>query len=347
MYRILTSITLGAARRWMCGILCVLLLGACQPDVPSGILSEDDLEEVLYDYHLAQGAAENTGGDMEIQRYLYVQSVFQKHGITEAEFDSSMVWYSSRPDKLYKMYQRLGDRYATESRSLGLGVSETELYANMSSVGDTANIWSGSRILVLECNRTDNLRMLHIKADSTFLPGDDYKLSFSSNLLGDCREAYAMLNVTYKDGKTSSSVMRLMSSPRVMMDLPQRKDCEDYETERICITFYVPLNLQRVVSGFLCISNPALLRMHRVKTPAAAPKDSVQTQKDSLALDSLGTDSLHPVPSPDTLQRLTPEEMRNRKVVKKQINITDERPMVRRRARQLRQPVRRTAPTMR
>ena len=77
---------------------------------------------------------------MEIQRYLYVQSVFQKHGITEAEFDSSMVWYSSRPDKLYKMYQRLGDRYATESRSLGLGVSETELYANMSSVGDTANI---------------------------------------------------------------------------------------------------------------------------------------------------------------------------------------------------------------
>ena len=76
MHRILTSITLGAARRWMCGILCVLLLGACQPDVPSGILSEDDLEEVLYDYHLAQGAAENTGGDMEIQRYLYVQSVF-------------------------------------------------------------------------------------------------------------------------------------------------------------------------------------------------------------------------------------------------------------------------------
>ena len=129
-----------------------------------------------------------------------------------------------------------------------------------------------------------------------------------------------------------------------MIDVPRRKDCDDYETERINITFYVPLNVHRVVSGYLCISNPALLRMHRVKTPAAAPKDTVKAQPDSLALDSLAADTLLPLPSFDSLQRLTPEEMRQRKEVKKHINITDERPVVRRRPRQ---PVRRSAPTMR
>ena len=330
----------------MCGLACVMFLCfvSCKPGRPSGILSESDMEEILYDYHLAQGAAESVEGDAAAQRYLYVQSVFSKHGISEEEFDSSMVWYSSHPEILYKMYIRLGDRFDAESRSLGLGVSETELYANMSDVGDTANIWSGGKMLVLEANRTNNLRILSITSDSTFLPGDDYKLSLSSTLLGECHEAYVMLNVTYKDKQTSSAVMRLVSSPRVIVELPKRTDCEDYETDRITLTFYVPIKEKRNLSGYLCVHNPALLRMHRVKAQSVEVKDSLAIDtlsRDSFATDSLESDSARMLLQPDEPQRLSPEEMRNQKVVKKQINITDERPLVRRRPRQ---SVRRAVP---
>lgn len=340
-----TYLSQGAASLRVCCIfVCLLLLLSCKPGVPSGILSESKMEAVLYDYHLAQGAAENAEGDMYSNRYLYIQSVFQKHGITEADFDSSMVWYSSHPELLYKMYIRLGDRFDSEARSLGLGVSDTELYANMSDIGDTANIWSGSRMLVLECNRTNNLRTLNIMADSTFMPGDDYKLSLSSTLLGECREAYLIFTVTYRDKKTSSSVMHLTSNPHVMLELPKRTDCEDYETERISITFYVPLNSQRVVSGYLCVNRPALLRMHRVQMQGLKAKDSIQTDMDSVAvdsLDSLSRDSTFHDLRADSVERLTPEEMRNRKIVKKQIDITNERPVLRQRPRQ---SVRRSSP---
>ena len=50
----------------------------------------DDLEEILYDYHLAQAMAENGARDsMDFRRYSYVRAVFDKHGVTEAEFDTS------------------------------------------------------------------------------------------------------------------------------------------------------------------------------------------------------------------------------------------------------------------
>lgn len=271
-------------------MLFAFLLASCKPGTPAGVLSQSEMENVLYDYHLAQGVAECGDGDVEQNRYKYVQAVFQKHGITEAEFDSSMVWYSANSELLLKIYVRLNERFESESKGLGLGVSETEMFANMSAVGDTANIWSGSKMLVLQNNRTNNLRTITINADSTFRPGDNYKLSFSAQFLGDSREAYAFLNVQYKDKTNASVYTRISSSPDIRLDLPQRTDCDDFETEKITVTFFSALNPSQDYSSYLCIMNTALLRIHSKDVGKAADKDSEKS--DSLALDSLSTDSL-------------------------------------------------------
>ena len=44
------------------------------------------------------------------KRVLYIESVFKKHGITQAEFDSSMVWFTRNPEVLTKIYEKVNAR---------------------------------------------------------------------------------------------------------------------------------------------------------------------------------------------------------------------------------------------
>ena len=84
--------------------VCFFLMG-CKPKRPKGILSESKMEKIMVDYHLAQGMADATeGGDMETRRYKYIQAVFKKHHITEAEFDSSLVYYFENSEKFLEIY---------------------------------------------------------------------------------------------------------------------------------------------------------------------------------------------------------------------------------------------------
>ena len=73
----------------------VLLFPACKPGVPSDLIQPAELEDVLYDYHIAQAMAETRQDSMNFKRYSYVQAVFEKYGVSEAEFDSTMVLYDS------------------------------------------------------------------------------------------------------------------------------------------------------------------------------------------------------------------------------------------------------------
>lgn len=47
------------------------------------------------------------------KRVLYIESVYRKHGITQADFDTSMVWYARHPDALTKSTK---SKPAVESR---------------------------------------------------------------------------------------------------------------------------------------------------------------------------------------------------------------------------------------
>ena len=80
-------------------LVCFSFMG-CKPKRPNGILSEGKMEKVMVDYHLAQGMAEAANeGDLEATRYKYIQAVFKKHHITDAEFDSSLVYYFENSEK--------------------------------------------------------------------------------------------------------------------------------------------------------------------------------------------------------------------------------------------------------
>ena len=91
-------------KRSLVFILPLMLLASCKPSVPSEYIQPDDMEDILYDYHVAQALARNdgAGGQLDLKKTVYYRAVLQKHGVTEAEFDSTLVYYFSHVDRLRK-----------------------------------------------------------------------------------------------------------------------------------------------------------------------------------------------------------------------------------------------------
>lgn len=84
----------------------VLLLAGCRP---RGVLSSREMRKVLVDLHRAdavlQVAGYNYGHDEDLAKYY--QEVLNQHGITQAQFDSSLVWYTNNPQRFDKIYPRV------------------------------------------------------------------------------------------------------------------------------------------------------------------------------------------------------------------------------------------------
>ena len=77
-----------------CICLLVLIVSACKVKRPDSVISESEMENLLYDYHIAKAMGENMPGGENYKKALYVEAVFKKYGTTEEVFDSSMVWYT-------------------------------------------------------------------------------------------------------------------------------------------------------------------------------------------------------------------------------------------------------------
>lgn len=100
-------------RRYILHILFLALLFVafvgCRP---RGVLSNREMRDVLYDLHRADGAIQvagyNYGHNQELASYY--QSVLDKHGITQAEFDSSLVWFTDNPQIFNKIYPQVIER---------------------------------------------------------------------------------------------------------------------------------------------------------------------------------------------------------------------------------------------
>ena len=86
-------------------VLTVLLTG-CRP---RGILSSRQMRSVLVDLHktdaLLQVHGLQHGHDFEEDRYY--AAVLEEHGITQAQFDSSLVWYTHHPQLFDKIYPKV------------------------------------------------------------------------------------------------------------------------------------------------------------------------------------------------------------------------------------------------
>ena len=114
------------------GLSDILVLAFCALTVvlagcrPRGILSSRQMRRVMVDLHktdaLLQVYALHYGHD-SIEDAAYA-TVLQRHGITQAQFDSSLVWYTNHPQIFDKIYPKVMAEIEAESKAFDLSHAE-------------------------------------------------------------------------------------------------------------------------------------------------------------------------------------------------------------------------------
>jgi len=97
-----------------------LLLVACS-NRPWHVLSEKQMENVLFDLYIAEIEIKENRVVFDadsLKRQQLLQSVFRKHNISEAQFDTSIVWYNAHLNRYMKINEQLNVRYTQRIQSL-------------------------------------------------------------------------------------------------------------------------------------------------------------------------------------------------------------------------------------
>ena len=298
-------------------VAAVLLFPACKPGVPSDLIQPAELEDLLYDYHIAQAMAETRQDSMNFKRYSYVQAVFEKYGVSEAEFDSTMVWYASHATYLNDIYKKLQERYSTHVSALGASTGENDIFAHLDAQGDTANIWQERAFRILKPRL-----LFTMTADTTFHKGDALLWRFDSRYISHGRqnEAYAGFYVTYDNDSTAGVMQRIYSNN--LMQLRLEGDTAHAIREIGGFVYYKPSDEDKE-PRLLWLRDIMLVRFH--PQPVVVDTTAVAAKSDSM--DVASKDSvLRVVPADTVSRRLSPTELRESRPVERSIHVVKEKP---------------------
>lgn len=203
-----------------------MFITSCKPQVPSQYIQPDDMEDLIFDYHLAQGIAGQESGNSEYNRRLAFEVVLKEHGYTQAEFDSSLVYYYTRADRFQEVYRNVQKRLNDEAEKYGAAVRDIQNFASTSLSGDTVDVWAGDRMVMLVNDRPYHLYKFSQKADTTFHAGDSFIMTFYTTWLmqNGNRQATAYLAVTYANDSTTKAYNTISSTGSTTLRIPYCKE---------------------------------------------------------------------------------------------------------------------------
>lgn len=261
-------------------LFVALAFVGCKPGVPHQYIQPDEMEDILYDYHLADGMlASRPAGDKTDQTVAYHAAVLKKHHVTQAEFDSSMVYYMRNAEVLHGIYEKLGERMQKEVRNLG---GESSMVAGQyTAKGDTASIWNGSSFMVLSSKIPFNYHSFSIKVDTAFHAGDMLLLSFNSQFIfqDGMRDGNAVLAIVLKNDSVVSRSVHLSSDVPNVLQVSDDAFIGIKEVKGYFQLNTSPNSMTVSTMRLMFLENIQLLRMHRKKpepTPQGQNPDSIR-----------------------------------------------------------------------
>lgn len=260
-------------------VLGILFLAGCKPSVPSKYIQPNEMEDILYDFYITKAMA-NNGRDFNYDRSLYYQATLKKHGVSEAEFDSSLVYYYTHAERLSKIYQGLSNRLENEAKQLGASVGVIGEYANLTANGDTANIWNDAPTALLMPVAPYNRMDFTLKTDTTYHRGDSFMLNFVSNFMyqSGTKDAVVYVAVTYKNDSVAVSQTHVSSSGvnslRIMGD--KENDVKEIRGFIYLSRGYDDSNTQKL----MFISNLQFIRFRQPKT-STTPEGGLKNDSSS------------------------------------------------------------------
>ena len=285
-------------------VSALAMLVGCKPSVPSEIIQPGAMEDILYDYSIAQAMAmENGRENHEYERTKYFQAVLKKYGVTQEKFDTSMVYYMRHADQLHKIYEHVAQRLQDKAQELGTSVGTA---GNFTANGDTTDIWKESNSVVLIPNEPYNLYSFSMKADSAFHKGDTYVLNFQSDFIyqDGTRDGVVVLSLVYRNDSVAQRVMHFSSSSKYDLSIDDPNSLGIKEVKGFfLLARNNDMNSSMTTLKMACVSHIHLFRVH-------AKKEGAQGNPAAGAAGPNGPDGA-PQPMPANAQmQMAPDSMR-------------------------------------
>lgn len=190
-------------------IAVAAVIASCGNKMPKEVIAPDKMENLLVDIHKSEAFMES-----DYQYYAennrkdsIKNSIFRKHGVTRAEFDTSLVWYGMNIDKYIDIYKNVIERLQEEdNRTLALMQGGKATINTITRSGDTVDIWNNEKYAVLDCNVGSNVAVFSVSSDDNFRDGDRFVLKFKMSAPGGKMPLYPV-RVTLAAKDINDSVM--------------------------------------------------------------------------------------------------------------------------------------------
>ncbi len=150
----------------------LLLLVSCAVKAPEGVLTEGQMEELLFDYHKAKALGEIKRSEKSYDRDLYIDYVLEKYGVTEAQFDSSVAWYTRHLDTYTTIYRHVDKRIREQQSALNKLVALRTHIPQKSLKGDSIDVWYLQRNLLMSSTPAENKLSFSFSTDGNFADKD-------------------------------------------------------------------------------------------------------------------------------------------------------------------------------
>lgn len=150
----------------------MLTLVSCGEDKRSDVIPPKKLESILYDYHLAQVMISDLPSSERYKKDLYFDYIYDKHGVTKDQIDSSLVYYARYPEDLSDIYTRLSSHIERNIQHIEHEKQLAKVRSAKAVEGDSADLWYDTRLIQLHPSELTNHFSFIIPNDTNFKAND-------------------------------------------------------------------------------------------------------------------------------------------------------------------------------
>ena len=224
----------------------LVALAACGRQ-PSGVMSVNEMADLIVDLKIAEAYIDNNISefDTDSSKLVIKQSIFKKHGITQQDYDSSMVWYAHNMEDynkaLDKAVGKLKHRYDKLNKNNNSNSIDQEQTLTAGGAvqgepthearpkprfqdrrltsfkGDTTDLWQGQRAYTLTQGSKRGFITFDLLPGNDSQRGDRYQLSYL--LKRGNNEFKVCMSIDYTDGSTAQITRGTNSDGWVTVDL--------------------------------------------------------------------------------------------------------------------------------
>lgn len=189
----------------------VVILSACG-NRPDGVMTRREMQAFLIDLHLTEGVLMSESSLSENEKASYYQALFQKHGISKAEFDSSLVYYTKNPKMFERIYAKVTKHIENVKADVEAGKYLPEIPDSIRLKPAEVNIWQ----TVTSFTFPEDTLPLNLRfglANDYLQTKDVYRFSFRMRTFphDSVKSGYTVFRIHYAGGRTDTLFRQVLN----------------------------------------------------------------------------------------------------------------------------------------